>query len=108
MTVSMVQFAYTPETVAKLAKNPEDRSKAVGALLEKLGGRLVAYYYTFGEYDGFVIAEMPDQVSGLAASIVSYLGGGVTKLKTTVLIPVDEAMQAMKKAQSLTLTQPKG
>lgn len=108
MSISMIQFAYIPEAVAKLVKNPEDRSKAVRALIEKAGGRMIAFYYTFGEYDGFVIAETPDNISGLAANMASVMSGGVSKIKTTILITVEEAMQAMKKAQGLTLAPPKG
>jgi uncharacterized protein with GYD domain len=108
MALSMVQFSYKTETFEKLIKNPEDRSVAVRKLIEQLGGRILAFYYTFGEFDGLVIADMPDQVSGLAANMVSLAGGGTAKLKTTILITVEEAMAAMKKASGIQLLQPKG
>jgi len=107
MSLSMIQFSYNSETVGKLLKNPEDRSKAVGKLIEKLGGKMLAFYYCYGDYDGVVIADMPDHVSGLATTMVSYAAGGTTKLKTTVLITVDEAMKAMKKASGVQLAMPK-
>ena len=108
MALSMVQFSYKPETIVKLIKNPEDRSVAVKNLLEKFGGKLLAFYYTFGEYDGIVIADMPDNVAGLAANMVAVAGGANTKLKTTILITVEEAMAAMKKASGVQLALPKG
>ena len=104
----MIQLAYKSETVGNLIKNPEDRSIAVRSLIEKLGGKLLAFYYSFGDYDGVVIAEFPDNTSCLATTMASYAAGGTTKLKTTILIPVDEAMAAMKKASGLQLAQPKG
>jgi uncharacterized protein with GYD domain len=108
MVTAMVQFSYTAAAVQNLVKNPEDRSKAVKALIEKLGGKLLAYYYTYGEYDGFVIAEMPDNATALATNLAAMNPATITKLKTTVLITVQEAMEAMKKAQGLSLPSPKG
>lgn len=108
MALSMIQFSYTPEFVGKLIQNPEDRSIAVKKLIESLGGKMHVFYYTYGEHDGIVIADMPDNVSGLAANMVAVAGGGNTKLKTTILITVEEAMAAMKKAKGIKLAQPKG
>lgn len=108
MSVTMIQFSYTPEVVGKLIKNPEDRSLAVKALLEKMGGKMLAFYYSYGEYDGVIIAEMPDHISGLAATMAAFSQSSLTNLQTTVLITVDEAMQAMKKASGIKIVEPKG
>ena len=70
MPLYMSQFSYTKEAWAALAQNPEDRSEAVGELLESMGGQLVSLYFTFGEYDGFVVFEAPD-----ANSAASFFGG---------------------------------
>jgi len=69
---------------------------------------MLAFYYCFGDYDGIVITEMPDSVSGLATTMASLAGGGTANIKTTVLITVEEAMAAMKNASGLKLMQPKG
>jgi len=108
MALSMIQFSYKSETVGNLLKNPEDRSTAVGNLIKQLGGKMLGFYYSYGEYDGLVIADMPDQTSGLATTMVSFAGGGTAQIKTTILITVEEAMAAMKKAAGLELEQPKG
>jgi uncharacterized protein with GYD domain len=108
MALSMIQFSYKSETVGKLIINPEDRSVAVKQLVEKLGGKMLAFYYSYGDYDGLIIAEMPDNVSGLATTMAAFAAGGTAKIKTTVLISVEEAMAAMKKASELKLEQPKG
>jgi len=108
MAVSLIQFSYKPEVIGKLIKNPEDRSKAVKALLEKAGGKLLSFYYSYGDYDGIIIAEMPDHVSGLAATMAAFSQNNLTNLKTTVLITVEEAMEAMKKASGLEMPNPKG
>lgn len=103
----MIQFSYKSETVGNLVKNPEDRSVAVKNLIEKLGGKLLSFYYTYGDYDGFLIADMPDNTSTLATVMAAFSAGGTAKLKTTILITVGEAMAAMKKASGLKLEQPK-
>jgi uncharacterized protein with GYD domain len=108
MALSMIQFSYKSETVGKLVKNPEDRSVAVRNLIEKLGGKMLAFYYCYGDYDGLLIAEMPDSSSGLATTMAAFAAGGTSKLKTTVLISMEEAMEAMKKAADVSIEMPKG
>ena len=107
MALCMIQFSYKSETVGNLIKNPEDRSLAVGKLIEQLGGKMLSFYYAFGDYDGIIIADMPDNASIAATNIVAYAGGGTTKLKTTILMSVKEGMAAMNKGKGLALAQPK-
>jgi uncharacterized protein with GYD domain len=106
--LTLVQFSYTAQALQDLIKNPQDRSKGVKALAEKLGGKMHAFYYTYGEYDGFAIFELPDSVSTAAAVLAASNPDTVSKLKTSVIITMDEAVQAMKKANGLTITPPKG
>lgn len=108
MSLSMIQFSYKPEVVANLISNPEDRSIAVKKLIEKFGGQLLSFYYSYGDFDGIIIAEMPDNSSGLATTLSAFSQGGLTNLKTTILISVEEAMEAMKKASAAAIEMPKG
>ena len=108
MALALIQFSYNSETAGKLIRNPEDRSVALKNLFEKLGGKLLGFYYCFGEYDGVVIVDMPDDSSLLTASMVAFAGGGTSKIKTTPLITVKEGVAAMKKGSGLKLQQPKG
>jgi hypothetical protein len=39
MALYLVQFAYTAESLATMAKNPQDRSIPVGEMVQKIGGR---------------------------------------------------------------------
>src|ERR1035437_9198186 len=108
MALATIQFCYKSETVGNLIKSPEDRSAAVGKLVEQLGGKMIGFYHSFGDYDGLIIADFPDNTSIAATSIVAFAGGGTSKLKTTILLSVKEAMAAMKKSKGLKLRQPKG
>ena len=104
----MIQFSYKSDTVGKLIQNPEDRAAAVKKLVESFGGKMLSFYYSYGDYDGTIIVDMPDNVSTLATVMTAFSGGGTSKLKTTVLISVEEAMTAMRKAKGMKLEQPKG
>jgi uncharacterized protein with GYD domain len=99
MAQYMFQVSFTAEAWSKMVKEPQNREAAIKPVFEKLGGKLVGYWFAFGESDAVVIAQLPDAVSAAAASLAATAGGAVKSLKTTVLMSVDEAMQAMKKAQ---------
>jgi uncharacterized protein with GYD domain len=106
MALYMVQFAYTAEAWATLAKNPQDRSVPIREVTQKLGGRLVGLYYCFGEYDGVVLVEAPDDNAALTTSIAAVTPGHVKAIKTTKLFTVEETMEAMRKAGSLAFQGP--
>jgi uncharacterized protein with GYD domain len=106
MPLYMTQFAYTPEAWGALVRQPEDRSKALARAAEQLGNRLVSFYYSFGEYDGVAIIEAPDDVSA-AAGILAVVGPGhVKSLKTVTLLTAEQAMEAMRKAGSISYRAP--
>ena len=102
----MLQFTYTPEAWATLAKNPQDRSKPIKELVEKLGGQLLGLYYCFGEYDGIVLTELPDDVTAAATAFLALTPGHVKEVKTIKLFTVEETMQAMRMAGSVSFQGP--
>lgn len=108
MALSMIQFSLKSEIVERLIRNPEDRSTAMKKLVEQLGGKLFGFYFAFGDYDGVIIAELPDNVSALALVMAAFSAGGTTRVKTIVLISVEEAMAAMKKASAVKVELPTG
>jgi uncharacterized protein with GYD domain len=71
MTLYMAQFAYTSEAWAALRKHPEDRTLAIEDLAERLGCRFQAFYYSLGEYDGFVILDAPNETAVTAFILAS-------------------------------------
>ncbi|HXZ32879.1 MAG TPA: GYD domain-containing protein [Terriglobales bacterium] len=92
------QVAYTSEGWQALIAHPQDRLEVVRSAIEKLGGKVVAGWFAFGDYDVVAITEMPDNVSA-AAIAIAFAGGGACKsVHTTPLLTQQEAMSAMKKA----------
>ena len=65
MPLYMTQFAYTPEAWATLTKKPENREEVFRTLMQQLGGRLVSLYYCFGDYDGVIIFEAPEETGSI-------------------------------------------
>ena len=104
----MFQFTYTRKAWVALVKEPVDRRVAVEALLEKLGGRLIEFSYALGEYDGLAIIEVPNETV-MTAAILAVVGPGHIKAtKTTALVPVEQAVEAMRMAGGLAYQAPQG
>jgi uncharacterized protein with GYD domain len=101
MPLYLTRFSYTPETWARLIGNPEDRRKAAQAYIESVGGKLHGFWYAFGEHDGYTLWEAPDNVSMAAVALAISGGGALSSLETTVLLTVDETMDALGKAQQI-------
>lgn len=108
MPLYMTQFAYTPEAWAALTREPQDRSAAVRALMEGMGSRLVAFYHSFGEYDGVIIFESPDESTAAAGVLAAISPGHIKAIKTTTLLSVEDTMEAMRKAGEMTYRGPGG
>ena len=106
MPMYLTKFSYTPETWARLMKNPEDRRTAARQYIESVGGKLHGFWYAFGGYDGFNLWEAPDNVSMAAAAIAIGGGGALSSFETTVLLTVEDTLDALKKASSITYRVP--
>ena len=106
MPLYMLQFAYTADAWAALAQNPVDRSEPIRQLAEKLGGRLVGLYYCFGDYDGVVLLEAPDDTTAAATVVAAVLPGHIKANKTTKLMTPQELMDALSKAGQQTYPAP--
>ncbi|MGC2288797.1 MAG: GYD domain-containing protein [Thermoplasmata archaeon] len=94
----MLQFAYSQESWAALLKKPEDRTATVEAIAKSLGGRLVALYYHFGEYDGTAILELADDTTANAAVLAVVASGALRSTKTTRLYGAKDVVEALVKA----------
>jgi uncharacterized protein with GYD domain len=98
MPLYLSKFSYTPETWARLMGNPEDRRKAAESYIESVGGKLHGFWYAFGAHDGFNLWEAPDNVSMAAVALAIGGGGALSSFETTVLMTVEETMDALRMA----------
>lgn len=98
MPLYLTKFSYTPQTWARLIEKPEDRRKAAETYIQSVGGKLHGFWYAFGSHDGYNLWEAPDNVSMAAVSLAIGAGGALSSLETTVLLSVEETMDALRKA----------
>src|SRR5204863_9448830 len=101
MPLYLTKFSYTPETWARMIVHPEDRRKAAETYIESVGGKLHGFWYAFGEHDGYTLWEAPDNVSMAAVALAIGGGGALSSFETTVLLSVEETMDALRKADQL-------
>ena len=97
----LIQASYSSESVQNMIRNPQDRAAVVGAMAERWGGSMEGFYFAFGDYDVVAIVDVPDNVTMAAISMAVGGSGGLKAFKTTVLVSMDEAMEAMRKAGTL-------
>ena len=98
MPLYLSKFSYTSETWARLMANPEDRRAAAQAYIESVGGKLHGFWYAFGTSDGYNLWEAPDNVSMAAVALGISAGGALRSFETTVLLSVDETLDALRQA----------
>jgi uncharacterized protein with GYD domain len=100
MAKFLVTGSYTSEGAKGVMKDGGSKRKQVAeGLVKEAGGKLEAFYFTFGETDFVLIADLPDSASSVAISL-AVNSSGVIKLKTTPLITVEEMDTGAKKRLS--------
>jgi len=99
MPFYMTQWTYKDRQIEALVENPHDRYEIVRELFSDFGGKLHHFFMAFGEYDGVLIAEFPDNTAATACLLTVAKAGAVDKLKTTVLMSPKESLKAMKQAK---------
>jgi uncharacterized protein with GYD domain len=104
----LIRLKQSAETSTRLIEKPEDRREAARALIEAGGGSLEGYWYAFGEHDVVVLTEFPDNVS--AAAILSKVAasGAWSGGETTVLLTVEEMVEAYTRAGAVEYRPPGG
>ena len=85
------------------ARFTEDLDLKIDAAIE-MAPELLAY--AFGEYDGYNLWAAPDNVSMAAVAIAIGGGGALSKFETTVLLTVEETLDALRRVNAVGYRQP--
>ena len=101
MPLYLSKFSYTPETWARLIGNPEDRRIAATSYFESVDGQLHGFWYAFGEHDGYALWEAPDNISMAGVALAIGSGGALSSQETTVLMSVEDTIEALTKAKQV-------
>lgn len=106
MPLYMIQARFTAEAWTALYTSNTDRREILSKMLEDADGRLIDYYFSFGDSDVVVITEAPDNVTAASAVIAIARAGAVTDVRTTVLMSYDEGIEALKRSGSMAYSPP--
>jgi uncharacterized protein with GYD domain len=99
----LTQANYLGEGLKGLLKEGgSSRRAAVEKLFGSVGGKVEAFYYAFGDTDLFIIADVPDNVTAVALSMIVNAAGAATT-KVTVLLTPEEIDAAAKKTATYRL-----
>ena len=89
-----------------MTENPtDDRAAAARKLVEGFGGKLDAIYWTLsGEYDGFFVAEFPDDITAMASVALVRSTLNFQREVTMPILNDEEFKAAMQKAKDVRAT----
>jgi uncharacterized protein with GYD domain len=83
------------------------RSPRRGARVHRTGGGCPARLLVWlGKYDGYAILEAPDNVSVAGAVLAITSGGALASVETTVLMTVEETLEALAKGKDIGYRRP--
>ena len=92
----LFEVDYTVDGTKGLMKEGGSKRRAtVEAAVKGMGGKVEAFYFTFGIRDAIVIVDLPGNVEAAGASLTVSASGSV-RFKTTPLITCEEMDQAAK------------
>ena len=107
MALYAQEVAYLPVAWKALIKNPENRLDPLREVVARLGGRIIDGWFALGDFDALVICELPDEVTAAAFSMAVAAGGAMRAVRTTPLITMADAVEAMRKAADAAYTPPR-
>jgi uncharacterized protein with GYD domain len=95
----LVKANYTPPEGIQglIADGGTARVKAVEQLLASVGGKVESFYFALGDVDAYVIVDVPDAASGVAASL-TVGASGLATCSVVALITPAEIDAAVKKS----------
>ena len=97
MSKYLLHGSYTEEGLKGLLKDGgSKRRQAAEQVVQSVGGTVEAYYFAFGDNDFYLIADLPDNVSATALSLVGNSTGTINA-KVTVLLTPEEVDEATKR-----------
>ncbi|MFO1088655.1 MAG: GYD domain-containing protein [Hyphomicrobiales bacterium] len=96
----MLQGRYSPSSIKAMIVNPQDREAAARKVVEAVGGKLLGFYFAFGEDDFVAIFEAPDDTAAAALSMTVGATGGFSGGRITKLLTPKESVAAMNAAKA--------
>jgi len=99
MPTYLTMFEYTNAAWHEMVERPEDREAATRAVMDANGGRLIAFYWMFGDHDGLAIYEAPDPVAAATVLAGIRATGRIERMVTRSLLTGQEALRVLELAK---------
>jgi hypothetical protein len=96
----LITFNYSSVSWARMLSVPDDRTSAVAALLEYLGGKLESMYWEVEDSAAHVICDLPDTLCASAAVAAATKTGGFKDVKVRQLLDQDQLADVVTLAKS--------
>ena len=94
-------FIGTPSTAAWnfLMENPQDRKAATEKAMEKIGGKMLSYWFGLGNGKNYIICQLPDDNEIIQAVYLMRLPSGLLDAYEMIeLMPSDKMTGALKRS----------
>lgn len=82
MALFITYASYSQSGIQGLMSKPEDRAPVIQALLDKVGAKMVALYFTTGSNDIVLVSEAADGADAVALGMAVASTGSVTNVET--------------------------
>ena len=96
----LVKFNYSSASWARMLAVTDDRSSAVAALVEHLGGKLESMYWEVEDAAAYVVADLPDSLCAAAAITAATKTGGFKDIHLSQLLTQDQLREVVVLARS--------
>ena len=91
-----------PAAWKAMIENPADRQDAAGKAIEKLGGKMLSYYWGVGDGRNYITIVMPDDIELIQANYLTRLGDGLLISYRMIELMNSEAMTgALKRVRDV-------
>ncbi len=106
MAKYLIRASYSAEGTKGLLKDGgSNRKDAATKAFEDMGGTVESFYFAFGDYDAFVIAELPDEIAAAAIGL-RINSSGLVNISTTALLTPEQVDAACDKGRTLAYRAP--
>jgi uncharacterized protein with GYD domain len=96
----LMKFNYSSASWARMLTVTDDRTSAVAALVEHLGGKLESMYWEVEDAAAFVVCELPDSLCAAAAVTAATRTGGFKDVQIFQLLTQDQLRDVVALARS--------
>ena len=97
MGLYLTKAKFTEDSLSAMTEHPSNRLEAVKRLIEGFDGKLLHFYWVFGESDVIFVFEAPNHETSMSILLSFSSRGALKSQETTTLLSNDEAMRAMKR-----------